>query len=222
VPSSPPAPAAGAHRWVGVPADERRAERRRLLVEAAFELLGTEGDTSTTVRAVCAATRLNPRYFYESFADRDALLLAVYDQQVAELGALLAGRLAEVGDDEAAFTRTGIETVVRFVAEDPRRARVLYTEALGNEALARRRVDTLHQVGATLTELGRERHGPPPEGETIGLVAASMLVGGLTETIVAWLDGHLDVTIDQLIDDAVALFQATTEATRQITTTRAG
>ena len=115
----PSTTAAGSHRWVGVPADERRAERRRLLVDAAFELLGTDGDAGTTVRAVCAATRLNPRYFYESFADRDALLLAVYDQQVAELGELLASRLAEVGDDEAAFTRTGIDTVVRFVAEDP-------------------------------------------------------------------------------------------------------
>jgi len=212
---------AGAHRWVGVPPDERRAERRRLLVEAAFELLGTDGDAGTTVRAVCAATRLNPRYFYESFGDRDALLLAVYDQQVAELGALLAERLATVGDDETAFTRTGIETVVRFVAEDPRRARVLYTEALGNEALARRRVQTLHDVGVALTELGRERHGPPPPGETIGLVAAAMLVGGLTETIVAWLDGHLDLSLDQLIADTTALFQATTEATRTITTERA-
>lgn len=217
----PSTTAAGSHRWVGVPVDERRAERRRLLVDAAFELLGTEGDAGTTVRAVCAATRLNPRYFYESFADRDALLLAVYDQQVAELGALLAERLAGVGDDEAAFTRTGIETVVRFVAEDPRRARVLYTEALGNEALARRRVTTLHDVGAALTELGRERHGPPPPGETIGLVAASMLVGGLTETIVAWLDGHLAVTLDQLIADVTALFQATTEASRTITADRA-
>jgi AcrR family transcriptional regulator len=212
---------AGAHRWVGVPPDERRAERRRLLVEAAFELLGTDGDAGTTVRAVCAATRLNPRYFYESFGDRDALLLAVYDQQVAELGALLAERLGTVGDDEATFTRTGIETVVRFVAEDPRRARVLYTEALGNEALARRRVQTLHDVGVALTELGRERHGPPPPGETIGLVAASMLVGGLTETIVAWLDGHLDLSLGQLIADTTALFQATTEATRTITTERA-
>jgi AcrR family transcriptional regulator len=216
-----PATTAGSHRWVGVPADERRAERRRLLVAAGFELMGTEGDAGTTVRAVCAATRLNPRYFYESFADRDALLLAVYDQQVAELGTLLGQRLAEVGEDEEAFTRTGIETVVRFVAEDPRRARVLYTEALGNEALARRRRQALHDVGGVLTELGRERHGPPPPGETIGRVAASMLVGGLTETIVGWLDGHLDVTIDQLIADATALFHATTEATRTITATRA-
>jgi len=76
-------------------------------------------------------------------------------------------------------------------------------------------------VGIALTELGRERHGRPPAGETIGLVAASMLVGGLTETIVAWLDGQLDVTLDQLIADLTALFLATTETTRAITAARA-
>ena len=46
-----------------------------------------------------------------------------------------SGRIA------ATLASTVAETkIVRFVAEDPRRARVLYTEALGNEALARRRV----------------------------------------------------------------------------------
>ncbi len=214
---STPAP----QRWAGLSSDDRRAARRELLVATAFDLLGTEGDGGTTVRAVCARSRLNPRYFYESFTDRDELLVAVYEQQVTELADLLAARLAEGGADEETFTRTGVETVVRFVAEDPRRAKVLYTEALGNEALARRRNQTLHDVGASLTALGRERLGPPPEGETIGEVAASLLVGGLTESIVAWLDGHLAVTLDQLVDDLTALFLATTASTRAIATARA-
>ena len=36
--------------------------------------------------------------------------------------------------------------IVRFVDEDRRRARVLYVEALGNEALNRRRIETGHQL----------------------------------------------------------------------------
>ena len=192
-----------------------------MLVDAAFHLLGTEGDSATTVRAVCQRCRLNPRYFYESFPDRDALLLAVYDQQVEHLGAILAGRLATVGDDEAAFTAVGVDTVIRFAVEDPRRARVLYTEALGNEALARRRLDTMHDVAEALQALGRERHGPPPPGETIGPVAASLLVGGLSEVLIVWLDGRLDLTVDQLVDDATELFLATTVSVRRITEHRA-
>ena len=64
-------------RWTGLPAEERALERRGLLVEAAFHLLGTEGDAATTVRAVCQRARLNPRYFYESFADRDQVVVAL-------------------------------------------------------------------------------------------------------------------------------------------------
>jgi AcrR family transcriptional regulator len=204
-----------------VPQDERPAVRRAMLVDAAFHLLGTEGDAATTVRAVCQRCRLNPRYFYESFADRDELLLAVYDQQVERLGTVLAERLASVGDDEAAFTRVGVDTVVRFAVEDPRRARVLYTEALGNEALARRRLDTMHDVAEALQALGRQRHGPPPAGETIGPVAASLLVGGLSEVLLVWLDGRLATTVDQLVEDATELFLATTASVRRITEERA-
>ena len=57
----------------------RRAERRELLVDAAFELLGTDGWNGTTVRGVCQAAHLNPRYFYESFDGLESLLLAVFD-----------------------------------------------------------------------------------------------------------------------------------------------
>ena len=37
------------------------------------------------MRAVCQGARLNPRYFYESFDDLDALVVAVYDRVVDEL-----------------------------------------------------------------------------------------------------------------------------------------
>src|SRR5690606_10883397 len=40
-------------RWAGVPPEDRRAERRSLLLDAGFDLLGSEGWAGTTVRAVC-------------------------------------------------------------------------------------------------------------------------------------------------------------------------
>jgi AcrR family transcriptional regulator len=69
-------------RWVGLSPDARKAERRTLLLDATFDLLGTEGAEATTVRAVCLKARLNPRYFYESFDDLDTLVVAVYDRVV--------------------------------------------------------------------------------------------------------------------------------------------
>jgi AcrR family transcriptional regulator len=192
-----------------VPAEARLAERRGLLLEAAFDLLGTDGDAATTVRAVCARARLNPRYFYESFADRDELLLAVYDEQAALLGAAVVANVEAAGDDEAARLRAGIETIARFVTDDPRRAKVLYSEALGNEALNRRRLQAQHAVVDFLVQWDQQRHGPHPDAEPMPTVMASILVGGIGELMLAWLDGRIDLTLEQLVDDASALFLAT-------------
>jgi AcrR family transcriptional regulator len=196
-------------RWAGVPADERRAERRRLLVDAAFELLGTEGTAGTTVRAVCQAAQLNPRYFYESFPDLDALLVAVYDAVVEELGATAMAAVDAARGEPVDELRAGVAAVVRFVTDDRRRAQVLYVEALGNPVLAKRS----RVAGQALVDLiqasDRARHGPPPPGEHIGSMAAALLVGGLGAVLLAWFDGRLDITEDQLIDDATALFLGT-------------
>ena len=208
-------------RWVGISAADRRAERRTLLLDAAFELLGTEGWAGTTVRAVCQAARLNPRYFYESFDDLDALVVAVYDRLVAELGDEVRAAVRDAGDDTRAQTRAAVDRIVGFVDEDRRRARILYVEALGNEALNRRRIETGHALVVAVEQYTVERHGPPAPGEQIGRVGAAILVGGTSELVVAWLDGRIDVSRDQLVDDATALFLAVGEAAAAVAARRA-
>jgi AcrR family transcriptional regulator len=199
---------------VGLAPEERSAERRALLVEAAFDLLGTEGWAGTTVRAVCQRARLNPRYFYESFEDLDALVVAVYDRVVEELGVELRAALDAHGDDPDPFAqlRAGVEALVSFVDDDRRRARVLYVEALGNEALNRRRVEAGHAAVGFLLDEASARRGPLPEGEHLDAVAASIVVGGLSELLVAWLDGRIPLSRARLVDDATLLLAALGEA----------
>ena len=156
-------------RWAGLSAEDRRAERRRLLLDAGFELLGTEGWSGTTVRAVCQAARLNPRYFYESFPDLDELIVAVYDRVVTELrerGQAVAWTRRR--PDLPSQIGAAVATTVGFVDDDRRRARVLYIEALGNEALNRRRISAGHDITSFIETDAVERRGPPPEGERIG------------------------------------------------------
>lgn len=204
-------------RWAGVPAEDRRSERRTLLLDAAFELLGTEGWSATTVRSVCHAAGLNYRYFYESFADLDELVVALYDRLVAELGDEVGAAIAEAGPAPRARLRAAIECIVGFVADDARRARVLYVEALGSEALNRRRIETGHAVVALVEEQG----SPPGERrDRIARVGAAILVGGLSELIVAWLDGRIDVDQQQLVDDATALFVGLGETAARIAANR--
>jgi AcrR family transcriptional regulator len=220
LPTSPASPR-NPTRWVGLPAEDRRAERRTLLLDAAFELLGREGWAGTTVRAVCHEARLNPRYFYESFDDLDALIVAVYDRLVEELGAKIVEAGESADDDPRAQVRASLETLLRFVDEDRRRGRVLYVEALGNEKLNRRRIDTAHALVAQLEQSGIERHGQPRPGERIGRLTAAIIVGGASELVAAWLDGRLDVTRDRLIDDATELFLALGDRAADIAVRRA-
>ena len=199
-------------RWAGVAPADRRAGRRTLLLDAAFALLGTEGWTGTTVRAVCQRARLNPRYFYESFDDLDALVVALYDRLVAELAHRIMDAVSGAGDDPAAQARAAMAAIVGFVDDDRRRARILFVEALGNEVLNRHRLETGHALVAAVEQHTVDRYGPPPPGEQIGRIGAAVVVGGTSELVLAWLDGRIDVTRDQLIDDATALFLALGEA----------
>lgn len=190
-------------------------------MDAALDLLGTEGWSGTSVRAVCHAARLNPRYFYESFDDLDALLVAVYDRLVAELGALVFTAMAAVGDDVEVQVRSALDTILGFVEDDPRRGRVLYVEALGSEQLNRRRLETAHALVGLVEQSGAARHGPAPPGEAIGRVTAAILVGGAGELVVAWLDGRLEVSRRRLVDDATELFIALGDAAATIAARRA-
>jgi AcrR family transcriptional regulator len=210
--------------WAGIPAEDRKAARRTRLLDAAFELLGTDGWSATTVRGVCGAARLNPRYFYESFDTLDGLLVAVYDRTVEELATVVfaaAGeRGAAEGTDPATEVRTVLARIVSFVAADPRRGRVLYVEALGNEALNRRRIEAGNQLVDLLERNAAERFGRPPEGERIGRIAAAFLVGGFGELLRGWLDGRIDVSEVQLVDDAATLFLAVGGAAGRIARSR--
>jgi AcrR family transcriptional regulator len=208
------------NRWAGVAPDDRRAERRELLMDTAFALLGTEGWAGTSVRAVCQRARLNPRYFYESFEDLDALILAVYDRVVGELATVILAALESAPGDPAAQLRATIEATVTFVDDDRRRARVLYVEALGNEALNRRRLETGLAVVNFVRAFAIEQHGAPAEGEHIGDLTASVFVGGFSELLVAWLEGRVKVPREQLVEDATALFLAMGEAAAALAESR--
>jgi AcrR family transcriptional regulator len=207
-------------RWAGLSAEDRRAERRRLLLDAGFELLGTEGGSGTTVRAVCQAARLNPRYFYESFPDLDQLIVAVYDQVVTELRLEVKRSLDEAPPDLPAQIGAAVATTVGFVDDDRRRARVLYVEALGNEALNRRRISAGHDITSFIETDTTERRGRPPDGEHIVALTSAVLVGGISEVLTTWLDGRLDVTRDELIDDLTELFVGLTDTAFRLATQR--
>ena len=164
-----------------------------------------EGAAATTVRAVCHKAELNARYFYESFDDIDALLVAVYDHVVAGMSTATAAVSASPDMAPLVVARIGIDAIVRFIDEDRRRARILYVEAASNAALNRHRRETDIVAIATLEQAAVEAAGSWPEGERVSRIGAAMLIGGLSEVLLDWIDGRIDVTREQLVDDLAVL-----------------
>lgn len=190
-------------RWAGVPLVDRRAERRQLLVDAAYRIFGEGGEQALSVRSVCRETGLNSRYFYESFPDVDALLGAVYDRVSVELAAAVDAAMTSAGETLRARTRAGMAAVLEFSSSDPRRGRVLFTDARANPVLAARRVVTQDLLReAVLSEGWRSHPGSDPVGAQ---VAAALYTGAMAELAQQWLAGRLGDDLDAVIEHALAL-----------------
>jgi AcrR family transcriptional regulator len=188
-------------RWAGVPLTDRRAERRAQLIAAAFELFGEGGEAALSVRSVCRACGLNTRYFYESFADTDELLGAVYDEVSAELAAAVEAAMAAAGDSLRARTRAGIAAVLGFSSEDPRRGRVLFTDARSNPVLLARRAATQDLLREGVLAEGWQLH--PDTDPIAAQVGAAMYTGAMAELAQQWLTGRLGDDLDAVVDHAV-------------------
>ncbi|RYZ81831.1 MAG: TetR/AcrR family transcriptional regulator, partial [Moraxellaceae bacterium] len=63
--------------YAGVDLKTRQSERKLRFIEAGIQLMGRTGYRSATVRALCAEAGLTERYFYQSFQNTEALLIAV-------------------------------------------------------------------------------------------------------------------------------------------------
>lgn len=120
-----------ARLYGGMDAEERRTERRQRLIEAAIEVYGEVGYRSATVKAICEAAELTERYFYESFANSEALLIAAYDHVVGQLHEDMAAAAATGGDDPEARLRAALTLYFTRLKEHPRPARVFLLEISG-------------------------------------------------------------------------------------------
>ncbi len=192
-------------RWAGVPLDDRRAERRGLLVDAAFALFGDGGESALTVRSVCRECGMNTRYFYESFTDTDELLGAVFDKVAVELAAAVDAALEAAGESPAQRTRAGIAAVLGFSSADPRRGRVLITDARTNPVLTARRAALQDALLAAVLEEGSRLHpGSDPVATRVG---AAMFTGAMAELAQQYLSGALGEDLDAVVGDALRFFR---------------
>jgi AcrR family transcriptional regulator len=94
-------------------------ERSRRIVEAAYDLLDKDGLEGLTIRAVLEKTGLSRRAFYERFAGKDDLMLAVFEQTIRLAAGHYRGQVAALADPMARLRSIVIGVVLgRSTLED--------------------------------------------------------------------------------------------------------
>lgn len=187
-------------RYGGKSAEQRRAERRALLVESALEIWQEQGWAAVTMRGVCAQAGLTDRYFYESFADRDALLGTVWDQMRDQTLAMLVDAIDAVADRGALEQlRAALDAVVHHIADEPARAQIIFGDHAGSAVLEQRRRDTVQMATELMMGMARPflREGADERALRINVLLG---IGGFVELMLAWRSGLVEATTDQIVD----------------------
>jgi len=206
VASAPPT----GRRYRGMTPEARDADRRRRLLDAGFEAIGTRGYASTTIEGLCAAAGVAPRAFYDHFASREALLAAVYDEVIAAQSAGLIAALDAEPEDLVAHVRAGIAAAVEGFTRDERRARIALIEVVGvSEAMEAHRMAVIAGY-AELLARDAERladRGLIPRHE--GTLTAMALVGAITQVLTDWQHRpDARAPVERMVDELTRLYVA--------------
>jgi AcrR family transcriptional regulator len=186
----------------GVEAAERLAGRRRRLLDAGLELLGggDQDPAELTVRAICGQAGLGVRYFYESFTDKDDFVAAVFDSVIAAIAATTQAAVASAPPDEQA--RAAMANVVGAISADTRVGRLLFSVELSNTVIVRKRAESTALFAALLFAHAGAQGAL---GNDHVKAASHFAVGGVGQTISAWLSGEISLDHDQLVDVLAAV-----------------
>lgn len=194
-----------ARPYAGVDAADRLARRRARLLESGLEMLGSNVDPAElTVRGICQQSGLATRYFYESFSDKDEFIGAVFDWVITRLATTTQAAVAAAPPEEQ--TRAGMTNIVRTIEADPRVGRLIFGTQVSNTAVIRKRQET-EALFVMLAGQHVETVTQQPATEATKAFAY-FVVGGVTQTISAWLAGDVTLTAGELVDRLSAIVDA--------------
>jgi AcrR family transcriptional regulator len=180
--------------------DERRAQRRSQLIAAAIAVYGERGYRQATVKAVCEAAGLTERYFYESFANSEDLLIASFNAVTYAVFGSIRQAAQVAGRSRAARARAMLRAYFAALQREPLPARVFLVEIRG----VSRAVDKAFD--AALRAIGEEvaRTVAPPGTPADPLLEAGV-VGGVIHIALRWIEDGYTPDIERVTDSALRL-----------------
>ena len=190
-------------RYRGVALDERRTLRRDRLITAAADLYGEHGYRSVTVRMICQRAGLTERYFYESFATSEEILVVAARTLARQTLDRMRNRSETTPGDRDAKTIRMLKGYYRSQLDEPSKARVFTLEFRGISAAADAEFECILDLFADLLV---ETRDPMRRGRAANdALVRRGLVGGILAITVAWIEGGYREPIDRVVDAATYL-----------------
>jgi len=157
---------------------------RQRIVAATVFLVGTRGYESTSIELVCEQARTRRSHFDRCFAGMEDCFLTVHDEVSAELCERVEASHAGAGSWHDRVWAVGW-AAMRFLGEDPTRARFLVVEVngTGSGALARR--DRILQGIAGILDGGREELEAPG---SVSRCTAEIVAGAIYGTVLGKIE----------------------------------
>ncbi|WP_439031342.1 TetR/AcrR family transcriptional regulator [Gordonia terrae] len=186
-----------------------------MLFEATLDLLNEGGAAAVTKRSVCGRARLNDRYFYEHFDDRDALLTQLADDTTAAFLDVLVRAAMAPAPGLRHQIRAAVAAGIDFLRIDPRRAALLLN-APTSTVLQQARTASVRAIATVMAEMIRKLLGadapPTPDAE----MAAFAIVAGAIELSGGWFRGELETDLDHLSEIITATLQSSIDLTASL------
>ena len=195
--------------YAGRTPEERRDERRARLLDAGLEVFAAQGWHAAKVAGVCRAAGVGPRYFYEHFAGKEELFLAVGDRIAAQVEEVVRRAATAPGETADERVRGVLAALAGFFTEDPRTVRVALVESFATPALRAHRARLLQTIADLAARLMRSLLAEPQAADRRSLeLSALVLSGGVAEALVAGVSGAAPATADELVEHLARLYAA--------------
>ena len=179
-------------------------ERRGIIMGAAMEEFARRGYEAASLDVIARLSGVSKPVIYDHFASKQALHVALLEDQLQELMAHVAARVPQDAPAEVRLRR-GVEAFFGFVEDHPYAWRMLFREVAGETevAEAHRRIQSA-ATGFSRGLLACEPFFAGWEGpgrERAFEMLAEMLKSGLNG-LAAWWYEHPDVPREQLVEVA--------------------
>ncbi|HEX2590962.1 MAG TPA: TetR/AcrR family transcriptional regulator [Rhizomicrobium sp.] len=191
-------PNALTRNYLGSTPEERQLQRRETLIKAGCDVYAARGYRNATVKAICEQAGLTERYFYESFANNEALFLALFTKVTGEmLDAVRAAGDAVKGPPEKK-ARAILDAYYRGLEAKPAPARMFVIEASDVSPAAH---DISRQTFERLTDLLVEAwRGTSAK---IDPVVRTGVAGAIVHIAREWICGEFAKPVKAVVDGAL-------------------